>query len=224
MTSSVLVPIEPVEPRMQTRWRRAEEVIAANPTGDCGALPTTLRDLLLARIDELPESTRELLRTAAVIGRRFPHTLLAAVCDRTHDDLFNDLRIAVEQQVLVPQIDVRIRPDAAARLGLTPGDIRRAATTLVKGLKVGELSQVIESPRGFHVLEVREKPGASAVEGRARGGLDAEVGGNSADHNRTDAAPAQLLIRASWTRSCAISCSPTMRPGVRGFCVSLYGA
>ena len=39
----------------------------------------------------------------------------------------------------MPQIDVRIRPDAAARLGLTPGDVRRAATTLVKGLKVGEL-------------------------------------------------------------------------------------
>jgi hypothetical protein len=45
----------------------------------------------------------------------------------------------VEQQLLVPQLDVRLRPAASARLGLTVGDVRRAATTLVKGLKVGEL-------------------------------------------------------------------------------------
>jgi CzcA family heavy metal efflux pump len=47
--------------------------------------------------------------------------------------------LKVEQQVSVPQIEVRLRPDAASRFGLTPGDVRRAATTLVKGAKVGEL-------------------------------------------------------------------------------------
>jgi CzcA family heavy metal efflux pump len=47
--------------------------------------------------------------------------------------------LKVEQQVLVPQIEVRLKPDAALRFGLTPGDIRRAATTLIKGTKVGEL-------------------------------------------------------------------------------------
>lgn len=49
--------------------------------------------------------------------------------------------LKVEQQVLVPQIEVRLRPEAAARFGLTPGDVRRAATTLIKGQKVGELYQ-----------------------------------------------------------------------------------
>jgi Cu/Ag efflux pump CusA len=47
--------------------------------------------------------------------------------------------LKVEQQLLVPQLDVRLRPEASARLGLTAGDVRRAATTLVKGQKVGEL-------------------------------------------------------------------------------------
>ncbi len=47
--------------------------------------------------------------------------------------------LQVEQQVLVPQIDVRLRPNAASRLGLTPGDVRRSATTLVNGTKVGEV-------------------------------------------------------------------------------------
>jgi CzcA family heavy metal efflux pump len=49
--------------------------------------------------------------------------------------------LKVEPQILVPQLDVELRPEAAARLGLTAGDVRRAATTLVKGLKVGELYQ-----------------------------------------------------------------------------------
>ena len=47
--------------------------------------------------------------------------------------------LKVESQVLVPQLEVRLRPEAAARLGLTAGDVRRAATTLIKGQKVGEL-------------------------------------------------------------------------------------
>ena len=47
--------------------------------------------------------------------------------------------LKVEPQVVVPQVEVKLKPEAAARLGLTPGDVRRAATTLVKGSKVGEL-------------------------------------------------------------------------------------
>lgn len=47
--------------------------------------------------------------------------------------------LKLEQQVLVPQIEARTRPAALARLGLTPGDVRRAMATFVKGTKVGEV-------------------------------------------------------------------------------------
>ncbi len=47
--------------------------------------------------------------------------------------------LKVEPQVLVPQIHVALRPEAAAQFGLTSGAIRRTATALVKGLKVGEV-------------------------------------------------------------------------------------
>ncbi|MBI3864722.1 MAG: efflux RND transporter permease subunit [Planctomycetia bacterium] len=47
--------------------------------------------------------------------------------------------LQVESQVLVPQLQVRLRPDAAARFGLTGGQVRRAVDTLVKGTKVGEV-------------------------------------------------------------------------------------
>ena len=47
--------------------------------------------------------------------------------------------LKVEPQVLVPQLVVRLRPEHAARFGLTPGDVRRAATTMIQGRKVGEI-------------------------------------------------------------------------------------
>jgi CzcA family heavy metal efflux pump len=47
--------------------------------------------------------------------------------------------LKVEPQVLVPQIEVHVKPDAGMRFGLSPGDIRNATTTLIKGAKVGEL-------------------------------------------------------------------------------------
>ena len=47
--------------------------------------------------------------------------------------------LKVEPQIVVPQLDVKLRSEAASRLGLTPGDVRRSATTLVSGSKVGEL-------------------------------------------------------------------------------------
>jgi CzcA family heavy metal efflux pump len=46
--------------------------------------------------------------------------------------------LAVQAQVLVPKVDVRVDPDRAAAFGLRPGEVRRAAATLVQGTKVGE--------------------------------------------------------------------------------------
>ena len=45
----------------------------------------------------------------------------------------------VEQQQLVPQIEVRLRPEAAARFGVTAGQVRRAVQTFVRGTTVGEV-------------------------------------------------------------------------------------
>jgi tetratricopeptide (TPR) repeat protein len=42
-------------------------------------VPNTIHDVVMARIDRLPEQTKRLLQTAAVIGREFPLNLLSAV-------------------------------------------------------------------------------------------------------------------------------------------------
>ncbi len=47
--------------------------------------------------------------------------------------------LKVEPQVLVPQVDVRLKPQVAERFGLTPGQVRRAITTMLRGTKVGEI-------------------------------------------------------------------------------------
>jgi Cu/Ag efflux pump CusA len=49
--------------------------------------------------------------------------------------------LTVQAQVIVPQVEVRFRPEKAAIFGVTPGQVRRAAATIVGGSKVGEFSE-----------------------------------------------------------------------------------
>ncbi|RKI00421.1 efflux RND transporter permease subunit [Corallococcus sp. AB038B] len=49
------------------------------------------------------------------------------------------VNLKVEPQVLVPQVQLRLDPEAGRRLGLTPGDVQRAVSTLLQGTKVGEV-------------------------------------------------------------------------------------
>jgi len=53
-------------------------------------------------------------------------------------DVAGVVDLKVQAQTLVPQIEVRFRPEKGAMLGLTPGTVRRTAATLVQGTKVGE--------------------------------------------------------------------------------------
>jgi len=57
--------------------------------------------------------------------------------------------LTVQPQVLVPQIEVKVRTDVASQVGLTGGVIRDRVETLVRGRKVGE---VYEGDRAFDVV------------------------------------------------------------------------
>ena len=57
--------------------------------------------------------------------------------------------LAVQAQVLVPKVEIRFDPDRAAAFGLTPGEVKRVAATLVQGTKVGEF---YEDQRLFDVV------------------------------------------------------------------------
>ena len=47
--------------------------------------------------------------------------------------------LKIQPQTMVPQVEVKFRPETASQFGLVPGDIRHAATALIKGAKVGEI-------------------------------------------------------------------------------------
>lgn len=48
------------------------------------------------------------------------------------------INLKVQPQVLFPHVEVHFHPEKAAQFGLTAGEVRRAATLLLKGVKVGE--------------------------------------------------------------------------------------
>jgi len=76
-----------------------EELLAASSDG-CQELPETLRDLLVARVERLPATAQEVVRTISV-EHPMRHSLLAALSGLDEPELLQGLREAVAHQVLV---------------------------------------------------------------------------------------------------------------------------
>ncbi|MFE0028277.1 helix-turn-helix transcriptional regulator [Amycolatopsis sp. NPDC059021] len=74
-----------------------EELLRAESPGHSGH---SLRELLLTRLQRLPEPAQRVIRTAAVAGRSVSHRLLAAVLAMPDDALFDAVRAAVDGQAL----------------------------------------------------------------------------------------------------------------------------
>jgi len=79
----------------------AEQLLAAGAGRTDVALPSTLADVLLARVQALSEPAQQVLRVAAVAGRRVSHQLLAELAGQPEPDLEGDLREAIDAGVLV---------------------------------------------------------------------------------------------------------------------------
>jgi len=82
--------------------------------------------------------------------------------------------LQVEPQVEIPQVEVRVKPEVALRFGLTPGDIRRAAMTFVRGTKVGEL---YEDQKIFDVTVWSDEKWRTNLSSLGRILVDAPLGG-----------------------------------------------
>ncbi|OAI29764.1 efflux RND transporter permease subunit, partial [Methylomonas koyamae] len=104
--------------------------------------PGLYRDVLTY----LRERIKEVLTgaSATVVVRLYGPDLAvlrdkAAEVSKTIADVPGIANLKVEPQIVVPQIQIRLKPDVAANFGLTAGHVRRAAATLIKGSKVGEI-------------------------------------------------------------------------------------
>ncbi|MEU8133019.1 helix-turn-helix transcriptional regulator [Streptodolium elevatio] len=82
-----------------------EELARGVRGGRLTGLSDTLRDLLLIRVEELPDSTQRVVRTAAVGGSNVGHALLSEVAGLGGAELDEALRGAVSMHVLVPTKD-----------------------------------------------------------------------------------------------------------------------
>ncbi|NGO07191.1 AAA family ATPase [Streptomyces sp. HC44] len=89
----------------------AEELLAATtdtlPGGStpASAVPSGLADVLLIRFEQLSATAQQVLRTAAVAGRRVEHELLHDAVGLPEQELESALREAVGRQLLVPGED-----------------------------------------------------------------------------------------------------------------------
>ncbi|MEU8357887.1 AAA family ATPase [Nonomuraea sp. NPDC048882] len=114
------------------------------------ALPESLRDLLLAGVERLPEETQELLRVASVGGQRIEHDLLSAVAGLDEERLSRALRPAVAGNVLVVDGEGYSFRHALIREALDddllPGEHIRLHTRYAEALE-RDLS-ILPAPRG----------------------------------------------------------------------------
>lgn len=104
--------------------------------------PGLYRDVLTY----LKERTKEVLSGASggVVVRLYGTDLdvlraKAAEIQGVLKDVPGVTNLKLEPQVLVPAIEVSLKPEAAGRSGLTAGEVRRTMATLLKGQKVGEV-------------------------------------------------------------------------------------
>ncbi|GAB2888039.1 helix-turn-helix transcriptional regulator [Streptomyces deserti] len=78
----------------------AQELLAATDA-EAGGVPSGLADVLLIRFEQLSETAQQVLRTAAVAGRRVEHDLLRDAVGLPEEELESALREAIGRQLLV---------------------------------------------------------------------------------------------------------------------------
>ncbi|MDF5752334.1 helix-turn-helix transcriptional regulator [Spongiactinospora sp. TRM90649] len=141
---------------------------------DDGAVPESLRDLLLASVERLPEKTQELLRVAGAGSTRIEHTLLAAVTGLGDHELSQLLRPAVAGNVIVVDGEDYVFRHAliheAVHEDLLPGERTRLHTRFAETLAARP--GLLPTPRGeielaYHWHEAHDVPQALVSAWRA---------------------------------------------------------
>jgi DNA-binding CsgD family transcriptional regulator len=158
----------------------AEELLGA-ASGD--ALPESLRDALLLRVEALSPPAQALLRTAAVAGRKTDHGLLEAVTGLAAEDLNLALREALGAYVLVhdPASSGYSFRHALLREAvyedLLPGERRLLHVALAEALtarpELGETEAGAAAELAYHWYAAHELP--RALSASVGAGIEAEA-------------------------------------------------
>ncbi|WP_399498480.1 AAA family ATPase [Streptomyces sp. P17] len=163
----------------------AEELLAATDT-EAGGVPSGLADVLLIRFEQLSDTAQQVLRTAAVAGRRVEHDLLREAAGLPEDELESALREALGRQLLVPgDSDTYSFRHALAReavyADLLPGERARLHGAFARLLAGRPRRAETAAERAHHYRESHDLAEA----------LTASL--EAADHARRVGAPAEEL-------------------------------
>jgi len=164
---------EVVGPNFTELWISIDDDVEYRPTiariqRVVDGYPGLQRDLLTY----LRERVKEVLSgtSAALVVRTFGPELgvlraQAASIAKAMEGVPGVADLKVESQTLVPQIEVRLRPEGAERFGMSAAAVRAAALTLVKGTTVGQVyeGQRIVDVAVWGVPGLRDDPTAVAA-------------------------------------------------------------
>ncbi|MFF3451717.1 AAA family ATPase [Streptomyces sp. NPDC002667] len=185
----------------------AEELLAALPGDDdpvSPSMPSGLADVLLIRIEQLSDTAQQVLRTAAVAGRRVEHELLRDAVQLPEEELESALREAVGRQLLLPGDDSTYSfrhalTREAVYADLLPGERVRLHSRFATLLAGRDRSAKNAAERAHHSRESHDLPDA----------LTASL--EAADHAQRVGAPAEELRHLE----AALELWPAVDPGAR---------
>jgi DNA-binding CsgD family transcriptional regulator len=182
----------------------AEELLAATDT-EADGVPSGLADVLLIRFEQLSDTAQQVLRTAAVAGRRVEHDLLREAVGLPEDELEVALREAVGRQLLVPgEGDTYAFRHALAReavyADLLPGERARLHGAFARLLADRGHRAESAAERAHHYRESHDLAEALAAS------LEA------ADHAQRVGAPAEELRHLETALDLWSAVEPSARP------------
>ncbi|MFE6175439.1 ATP-binding protein [Streptomyces sp. NPDC056464] len=186
----------------------AEELVAATDT-EAGGVPSGLADVLLIRFEQLSDTAQQVLRTAAVAGRRVEDDLLRGAVGIPEEELEKALREAVGRQLLVPgDGDTYAFRHALAReavyADLLPGERARLHGTFARLLAGRGRPDDTAAERAHHYRESHDLAEALAAS------LEA------AAHAHRVGAPAEELRHLETALDLWSSVEPAARPSGEG--------
>nr|WP_222109554.1 helix-turn-helix transcriptional regulator [Streptomyces cupreus] len=186
----------------------AEELLAATDT-EAGGVPSGLADVLLIRFEQLSDTAQQVLRTAAVAGRRVEHDLLREAAGLPEAELESALREALGRQLLVPgDGDTYSFRHALAReavyADLLPGERARLHGAFARLLTERPRRAETAAERAHHYRESHDLAEA----------LTASL--EAADHARRVGAPAEELRHLEAALDLWSAVDPSARPSGEG--------
>jgi DNA-binding CsgD family transcriptional regulator/tetratricopeptide (TPR) repeat protein len=173
--------VEDVVARAEGNAFYAEELLAAGGSGE--GVPWTLSDVLLARVEQRSPEVQQVLRIAAVAGRRVRHELVAAIGLLAPHELDRALSEAVQHHLLVVSDDGRYRfrhalLQEAVMADLLPGERERLHAAIAAHLAATPGAGTA-AERAHHARAANDLPAAftaslEAAEEACRAGAPAE--------------------------------------------------